>query len=313
VPIEAVFQKTATELDAALIEGMNVAIDAGLAWIAPQLRIALGLYVIGYAFLMMYGRVEGWTLASAVGRAMAVAAILKIDNYSYYVRDLFFTDLPNQLARAMNGPRITVNSAQQFDNAWLAVLHYTALILGQSSGFAHIDDRVITWVLAYMNFAALCVCFAIWYISRAFMAIVICLGPFLIILFLFRSTRGFVEQWIGKLVALTVLGLSASILLRIILIIMSSRLRGIHDNPGISVDEMIANAASVTGVFWLGALMMFVLPSAIAIGSGIGASVAVTSGILGSAGVAAGGLARAGVTRAGRLGIALGRYTGSRA
>jgi hypothetical protein len=47
------------------------------------------------------------------------------------------------------------------------------------------------------------------------------------------------------------------------------------------------------------------------IGSGVGAGVAITSGMLGSVGAAAGGLAKAGITRAGRLGMSLGRYTGS--
>src|SRR4051812_20217734 len=209
---------------------MNVAIDAGLAWIAPQLRIALGLYVIGYAFLMMYGRVEGWTLASAVGRAMAVAAILKIDNYSYYVRDLFFTDLPNQLARAMNGPRITVNSAQQFDVLWEAVVHYTAFIKSQATGWSNVVNVGVVLVMAGMNLGALWVIFGVWLISRVFMALVICLGPFLIILYLFRGTREYVNQWLGKIAGLTLLQLAAAILLRILLVILSSRLRAIDQN-----------------------------------------------------------------------------------
>jgi hypothetical protein len=78
-----------------------------------------------------------------------------------------------------------------------------------------------------------------------------------------------------------------------------------------SVDLLITAFAGVCGVFWMGALLMIALPSVIAIGSGVGAGVVVTSGMLGSVGVAAGGLVKSGVTRAGRLGMTLGRYTGS--
>ena len=57
----------ATEFDASLIEGMNAAIAGGLIWARPQLGVALSLYVIGYAFLMMYGKTDGWSFASAAG------------------------------------------------------------------------------------------------------------------------------------------------------------------------------------------------------------------------------------------------------
>ncbi len=280
--LENVFLNFATELDASLIEGMNHAITEGISWARLQITTALSLYVIGYAFMTMHGKVDSWAFVLAGARAMAIGAILVAANYNYYVRDLFFNDLPNQLARAINGPRVTVNSAEQFDIAWSAVLHYSAYILSQASGWSQFDQRFLVWLAAMLCHASLWVCFGMWYISRVFMAIVIALGPFLIILALFRSTREYVQQWIGKLVGLTVLGLASAILLRMILLLMFARLRSMEANPGMSVDMMIGNAFTVSGIFMIGAVFMIALPSAVAIGAGMGAGHAVASGLTGA-------------------------------
>jgi type IV secretory pathway VirB6-like protein len=310
VALENVFQRTATEFDGLLVTGMDAAIGSGLMWARPQLTIALGLYVIGYGLMMMYGKSDGWTFALAAARAVAVSTILVLANYNYYVRDLFFTVLPNELARAINGPRVTVNSAQQFDVIWSAVIHYTSYILAQATGLSHMDDRGIAWLLAYVSHGALWVCFGMWYISRVFMAVVISMGPFIIILFLFRSTREYVQQWIGKLVGLTALGLGSAIVLRLVMMVMSSQLMVMQRNPGMSVDEMLANAQGVTGIFWLGALMMIILPSVISIGAGMGAGHAVASGMISSGLVMVGRKSVQGARFAGKAGVALGKFTG---
>ena len=313
---EGNFLAVALEMDAALIDGMNVGISNGLAWAKMYIISALSLYVIGYAFMTMHGKVDSWTFVTAGIRAMAVGAILQAHNYNYYVRDFFFNDLPNQLARAINGPRITVNSAQQLDVAWSAVMHYTSFILAKASGWSQFDDRLMAWVFAGGDYLALWVCFGMWYMSRVFLSILISLGPFLIILFLFRTTRDYVQQWIGLMVGLTVLGLASAILLRMTLIVMSSRLRAFHLTPDISVTEMLSMSADVTGVFFLCALLMVVLPSAISIGSGMGAAHAMTGGLAYASGTAAGGTAMrvgGGAMRgAAYAGRRLGQFTGGR-
>lgn len=308
--LEGVFLQTAMELDGLLVEGMDNAISSGLGFAKFHITAALSLYVISYAFLTTHGKVDSWTAVLAGGRAMAVGAILTAANYNYYVRDLFFTDLPNQIAAAINGPRVSVNSAAQFDVLWSAVLHYTAYILSQATGFSNLENRVLAWVLAYANHAALWVCFGMWYISRVFLAVIISMGPFLIILALFRSTREYVQQWIGKLVGLSTLALGSSIVLRLLLVTLSSRMKGIQANPGLSVDLMIANAAGTTGVFFLAALLMIALPSVIAIGAGMGAGHAVASGMIGGAISMASRRGMQGVKLGARAGMALGRRTG---
>jgi TrbL/VirB6 plasmid conjugal transfer protein len=305
------FSNAATAFDQSLIVGMDDAIAAGLAWVTPQLRVAMMLYVIGMGLLTMYHKADSWSFVHAAVKGIALGAIIRITNYNYYVRDLFFYDLPNTFAAALHGPRAAVDSAQQFDVLWSGALHFCGFVLGQATGLSHLVDRGVVWALAGLILLALWLCFIVWYLARVFMALVICLGTFMLVLALFQQTRGYVEQWIGKLVGLTMLQLTSSILLRIVLVIMNDRLLIMKNDTTMSVDLLITAFAGVCGVFWMGALLMIALPSVIAIGSGVGAGVVVTSGMLGSVGVAAGGLAKAGITRAGRLGMSLGRYTGS--
>ena len=205
----------------------------------------------------------------------------------------------------MHGPAMTVNTATQFDLMWLGVMRNASVILQNATGIGNMVNRAVIWALVGLIHVSLWVDFVIWYISRIFMALVICLGPFLIICFLWRSTRGWAEQWIGKLVALTVLGFVSSILLRIIMVVMNHRtvvIQQLAATEGtINPDILITNMLGVTGVFWFGSLLMAIIPGAFSIGSGVGAGTAVASGALGrAAAVAAGGAGHL----AGRLGAA---------
>lgn len=278
--LESIFQAFATEFDATLITGMTDAVQSGLAWARPQLRSLLVLYVVVHAIGFLYGRVSAAAVAFAALRGLLVAAAILASNYIPYVQEMFFTTLPNSIAAGLNGPRISVSSAQQFDVLWSAALNVNGFILGKASGWLQIMDRAMAWVFAFLCLLALIVMFIMWFVSRIFLAIVICMGPFLIPLALFGATRGFVESWISKLVGLTVLQLSASILLRILLVTITSRFRVIQTNLGDSIDMMLGNFAGITGLFWFGALLMIVMPTFVAIGSVSGFAHAGVAGAL---------------------------------
>jgi type IV secretion system protein VirB6 len=321
VALDQIFYNFAAIMDSVVINGMNDAIRSGLTWVAPQLRVAVGLYVIGNALAMMYGKMDAGGFLYAVVRAMAVIAILKLAAYEYYVRDLFFTDLPNGIAAALNGPRVTVDSSKQFDQLWGAVVHAQAFISGQSMGVAGPFNRLFLWVLAMLDLGALGACFFIWYASRVLMALAIAIGPFIIPLYLFRGTREYVNQWIGKIVNLIVLQLGTSILMRFVILVLSETMRSLNNSQvavggNVSVDTMMINFAGVTGIFFLAAMMMLVLPIFLTIGSGSSGAISAVSGMALKAGSAVGGAATgasaATVKGAATLGRRLGQYTGSR-
>ncbi|MDN3562999.1 type IV secretion system protein [Paeniroseomonas aquatica] len=302
--LEGIFQSFATEFDATLVDGMNDVVRSGLAWAQPQLRVLLVLYVVAYALgFMLTANVSARQSAYAAVRGLLVAAAVQSAHYVPWVQEMFFTTLPNQTAAALNGPRITVSSAQQFDVMWSATLRVNAFVLQQASGWLQVMDRAMAWLFALICLVALSVMFIMWFVSRIFMAIVICMGPFLIPLYLFRATRGFVEGWIGKLVGLTVLQLASSILLRALLVVITARFSAMQNNLGSSIDMMLGSFAGIAGLFWMGALLMVVLPTAVSIGAAMGASQAATAAALltlpGRASALAGRINRA-VPRPGR-------------
>jgi type IV secretory pathway VirB6-like protein len=275
--LTAIFGPFAAGIDARLIESMDAVIAAALVEARLAWLTALSIYVVGFALLAMWQRVDLYEVGLACARALAIAAMLQSGNYAFYVRDLFFTELPNTFGAMLGGARPTVGSAQQFDVLWSAVLNIVGRVGAVSTGWFGWADRAIAWAVALLCLVPLALIFGIWLMGRIFMAIIICLGPFLLILALWRSTRGFVEGWIGKLVGFAVFQLATSILLRILLVEISRRFQAVQAGMGATVDEMHAALALVFLTFCLGAVVMVALPGAVAIGSGSVAAAAVAT------------------------------------
>ena len=62
------FTNAAAAFDQSLIAGMDDAIATGLAWVTPQLRVAMMLYVIGMGFLTMYHKTDSWSFVHAAAK-----------------------------------------------------------------------------------------------------------------------------------------------------------------------------------------------------------------------------------------------------
>jgi type IV secretion system protein VirB6 len=145
--------------------------------------------------------------------------------------------------------------------------------------------------------------FAFWYITRVYMALTICIGPFIILLFLWDATRGFFQRWIGMLIGLTCLSLTSTILLRILLVSMNRTLAVLTYDSGTEFTVAENAFEGVLGVFSLSMIAMFVLPATFSFGAG--AAVAATNGIIVSAASRIGGTAVRGSAALGRF---LGRH-----
>ncbi len=282
-----IFATFTQAIDNVLVNGMSAAISGGIAFTSTYINVALSIYVIGYGFMMLYSKGDLETWVSGIWRAIAIVALLQIANYDYYVEQLFFTDLPNAIARALNGPGLSLKSASQFDVLWSASLNATATAAAAASDtwFGPVY-RILAYAAAGLMLVALGLMWLVWYLARVFMSVVICMGPFLLILFLFKRTEGFAYSWVGKLVGLTALQLASSILLRIILKIVTQQMLDMQHQLQGNIDSMLGVLASMAGIYWMGTLIMVCLPSAIAIGSGTGAAAAVASSRLLSAGAA---------------------------
>jgi type IV secretory pathway VirB6-like protein len=272
VPLDRTITELTTDLNGLLIDGVGDAVQGGLAWVRTPMRAALMLYVIITAANMVAGHASGRSLIMAAVRATCIAAILQSGNFVTYVQELFLTTLPNELAGAFHAEAITAGAAVQFDALRDAIQHAAAIALEQASGLLGIGNRAVIHLFSAFGQAGIFLMWLFWYVPRVLIAIVIPLGPFLIPFFLYRATRGFGESWAGKLVSLTCFQVAAAVLVKLLLTSINRRISAMEANAGEGVDQMIATLASMSGVMWFGAILMLVLPAAISIGSGVGAS-----------------------------------------
>jgi type IV secretion system protein VirB6 len=238
-----------------------------------------------------------------------VTAILTVQNYNFYVTQFFFTDLPNTIGAGLHGARTVLQSAQQFDVLADGVFHFEGFALGLSFSLSQIPDRIGIILVAWLTYGALWIDFAMWYMSRIFMALAIAMGPWIVILFLWQITRGFVHKWIGILFGMSMIGLVSSILLRILLVNMAKSLANLEYDPTIPFDVVTNSFLGVCLTFWFGTILMIVIPTVFGVTTGVGAGSAVAFGM----GVSAAGTVGGAATKlAAEIGKKLGRYTGSR-
>lgn len=269
-------------LDLALIDAMNAVILGALAFAQPYVQGGLSLLVVIMMVMTMFGQVSSGDFIKAAVIAVCVATIMQVTNYNTYVRDLFFTTLPNEIAAHLGGSRLTLGTPEQFRQLWSAVLHATAILLQQATGFFNAPDRALAKLFAMLDLIALMLMYLAWYVPRLFLAVAICIGPFAIPFYLFQPTRGYAEQWIGKLVGLTFLQISISVVLRILLVVVNQRIRAMQNISGLGIDEMQAALMGICGVLWAGAVVMLALPVFMFIGGAVGGAVSATTGLLAS-------------------------------
>lgn len=274
------FSSIARTVDAQVLAAMDAVITAGIADMRLQIAAVLSLMILILGALAFLGRMDLNMAATAAVRAVCISFLLQAPNFNYYVRDLFFTDLPNRLAAAVGGPRVDVSSAAQFDALLAAGINAQTYVLSVATGFSGIADRVISYIQVGLLGAALVIIFALWLLTRIFMAIIILLGPFVLMLFLFQATRRYVEQWVGMLIGMVSLQLGTSIVLRILLVIITDKMRTMQAvaQANASVDVLHTYLGNMALICWFGVIIMVCLPGAIALGAGSGASAAVMAG-----------------------------------
>lgn len=285
--LEGIFLGFATEADAVLVEAMTSGVVGALAYVRAPLRAMLALYVLMHGFRMVAGEGSAREFTSAVMRAVCVITLLQATYYIPWVQQYLFVTLPNELASALNGPRVTVNTAQVFDALWSASLNSAAPILKKASGFFNGINYLVIWLFIFVGLGGILIMFAIWYMSKVTIAILLIMGAFLIVFYLFKGTRGITTGWVGKLVGVLTWQLATLIVVRLVMVAIHARMLAFNANPGASIDEMTGAFAGITALFWLGAIFVAVIPTAVAIGGGVGAahvgSVAMAASVVGRA------------------------------
>lgn len=176
---------------------------------------AVMLYIIITGHRLMYGGLSWETGMGRIVRAIIVTALLSAANYQTFVGTPVTQTIPNWIANAVTGAQ-GLQGAQGFDALLNQIQHFSAQAREQMVGFIYIGDRVVIWLVGQMAEIVILGCFFIWSLATAAADILVPLGGVLIPFYLFDATRGFVERWYGKILALFVVNLLALMLGQIV-------------------------------------------------------------------------------------------------
>lgn len=293
------FESFAANLGAAFTAGFSTATANGLAAISAPLMTVVMLWIIVQGILVMRGDMDARGGVTRIIRvALVVGLLTSAGLYTSYVQNLFQTTLPNWIAASIVGGGAVNNVPLAFDQIWNTTAHDITTVQAQLSWMDFTDGVSLALIGLGTNFILL-VMFAVYEISQAMIGIVIAAGPFIVAGFLFEATKRVTENWLGKLVGLTILTLLVNIALAVILQGDESYLRAITANLGAGgVPAQVQVLFELAMFLGISGFIVLLLPGiAAAIGGGIGVDVGgmvrgvtrvITGGVTGGASVAAG-------------------------
>jgi len=197
--------------------GMNATVSSAMSAIQGPLTAVIVLWIIISGIMVIRGDVDA---RSGVTRLIKVSIIVGIlmstTLYNDYVVSFFTVGLPNWLASSFLGVTGTQPSAHQFDAIWneADILFATA---EKNMNFYNVLYSVELGAMRDFVVVPIAVTFLIFEFAKIMMDVVVCIGPFVLVGYLFEATKGIADRWIGKLIGLTILTLLIDIVLSIIL------------------------------------------------------------------------------------------------
>ena len=273
-----------TRMDTALAGSIDGIIAAMTTAVATPIALAAVVFYAVQGLKLANGDPE--PLHGFVPQVIRVGVIIwlstNLSAFNQWVRDIFFTGLPNALATAIgNSTGNTANSvnatAALFDGIWNQVW----VIVG--TAWSQVGISVTGMIAGISGFLTGVICglglvlMAIVYVSaRMVLAVIVCLAPALIGCALFESTRPIFDRAVGSVVSLIILQSLGLIVLQILLLgdqwFMAQTTTAVLSAIGGSAvfTEALQAMAGLTVWFLAGAFAMYNLPAiAYSIGGGV--------------------------------------------
>lgn len=251
--------------------GTSNAVSAGLAAIAGPLTAVVVIWIIVQGILVMRGDVSMRSGITKILRVVLVVSLLtSFGLFSSYVVDLFQTSLPNWAVGAITGAGGSgTTTPGMFDKVWNGSMAIAKAADAQLTAW-DIADAVELALLEAGIGLCLILAFAVYEVGQIMLGVVIAVGPFVIAGYLFDSTRGIAERWLGKLIGLSILTLLIAIALTIILQGDVTYIQTAAATGALDVETSIAVLMQATLFYALGAVIIVLLPSIAAyIGGGV--------------------------------------------
>ena len=211
------FEYMYNQFSTGVLTALNSDVSTTLSAALPPLSAALVIWVIILGYLMMTGSLDlRYGISKVTTMAIVVGIVASTPLYNSYVQNLFMTDIPDFIASTFTSGN-TTSIPQALDgiytNFWIAgQITYknsncwhcmvTPFILG-------VEIQIILAVF----FIALAIVFAVYLIATTLTGLLVAVGPFLLIGYLFEYTKGIPDRWLGKLIGLAILLLLITALL----------------------------------------------------------------------------------------------------
>ncbi|MDO9712548.1 type IV secretion system protein [Paracraurococcus lichenis] len=263
----------------AVRDGMDAVLASEMKVVIPVLKSVLPVYTLVQFVLFGKGLITGFAFVGRLVRAVAVSFILS-NLWVGYVTDYSFEKIPTALASSASAGTAKLTMPEQFDKVSKAIDNLTAEIRTRNTSWSvsAIGNSMMTWLVWGGMQTMLGLQAYVWLTSIRIMALLLCVGAWLILFELFDRTRGFFQHWIGLVVGLWTFQLAASVQLQASMRSEMDLLRAIHEQAANnSVDMMLANMGQVGNALVGDALTMLALPTVVGGAAGIGAQIGVAA------------------------------------
>ncbi|WP_208431809.1 type IV secretion system protein [Bartonella schoenbuchensis] len=215
---------TFTKMDSSIVGTLNDIMDKIIANLSSSLSAPLSLsctiYIAFMGYNVIYGRssMPLWEfIATAVKLSIVVTLTTHASEYNAWVKNIFFTDLPNAVANVTQG--ITQGAATS-ENVWdnmLSTAYKQAFdITNKESGWLEVGTHIINWlggiICIFISGVFCTIGFIVSMLAKIGLFLVLSVGPLFIGLYMFSTTRRFTEAWLGQVANFVILQILVVIL-----------------------------------------------------------------------------------------------------
>ena len=199
------------------LNGMNATVSNAISAIQAPLTAAVVLWIIVTGVLVMRGDIDARSgITRILSVCLVVGILMSATLYNQYVVSFFTAGLPNWLASNLLGVTGAQPSAHQFDALWDEANEFFRAA-SKNLNFYNVLYSVELGILQDAIVFPIGITFLIFETAKILMDVIVAIGPFLLIGYLFQATRGIADRWVGKLIGLAILMLLVDIVLSIII------------------------------------------------------------------------------------------------
>lgn len=269
-----IFQQLGSSWDTVFTTSIAATLANAIAENATMFASMLTLWIIISGVLTMLGlfTVAEWVFGAT--RAGIISLLLTAAGFAQYIQTPLQTTIPNWIATAVSGGA-TATGPQQFD----AIFNQIGAAIGhieQQLSWTDIGPYIECAFISFFTLAELVICFCIWEFAKGLIGLLIAVAPFLLGLYMFRTTRHIVLALAGQAITALVTMLMVNIMVALAVTANTSYLTQIVTGGG--VGAQINSLVGVVGFFLFSDIIIIMIPGVAArIGGGIAHTVRGTS------------------------------------